>query len=478
VVLVASCPTVESKPRQPLYLDELGERQTSAVAMMGLRFPAPEYDRLASALLADERETCAILFTRSGGPENAWIVADWTLAPADSYSHRDHISAELKPSYLVEIANRARKDKLGVVLAHTHPHTAGIPHFSPVDDAGEQPLAEYFGRRAPTGVHLALVIGPEGCRARRLGTVQEIPVWEIGACARPLFYPGLPNVSAPAHDRQVRAFGVQGQAILSQITVAVVGAGGTGSVIAEQLAHLGVARFVLIDPDVVEVTNLNRLVGATPADVGEQKVAIAARHIRSINPAAETLALAADIVNEEIVSALYDADFIFLCTDSHASRAIVGQVAYQFLIPCIDMGVSITVRDKALTHVTGRVQMLAPGLPCLVCTQALDGEQIRREMLTPEQRAADPYVQGIHEPQPAVISLNSTVASLAVTMCLSALTPVPGNARFQFYDGIKGTVRPAAAACAPNCVVCSSQGAFGKGLHWRLPVRLKAARYG
>jgi hypothetical protein len=445
--------------------------------MTGLRFAAPEYDRLARAALVDERETCAIVFTRGGGAENTWIVVDWTLAPTDAYAHRDSVSAQLKPSYLVEIANRARKEKLGVALVHTHPQAIGQPCFSPVDDAGEQSLAEYFQRRVTTGAHLALVIGSEGCCARRLGTTQDVAVWEIGSCARPLFYPAL-HVSTAAHDRQVRAFGVRGQAIVSQITVAVVGAGGTGSLAAQQLAHLGVPRFILIDPDMVEATNLNRLVGATPADIGEWKVEIAARHIRSINPAAEIVTLVADIVDETTTSALYGADFVFLCTDSHASRAVVGQIAYQFFIPCIDMGVSITARDNAITHVTGRVQMLAPGLPCLACTQALDGEQIRQEMLTPEQRASDPYVQGVHEPQPAVISLNSTAAALSITMFLSALTPVPGLARLQFYDGVKGTVRPATASRVPSCFVCSPLGALGKGPQWPLPVRPHGGRRG
>jgi hypothetical protein len=73
---------------------------------------------------------------------------------------------------------------------------------------------------------------------------------------------------------------------------------------------------------------------------------------------------------------------------------VVNQAAYQFLVPVIDMGVSITVADGVVTHITGRVQMLAPGLPCLTCSNALNSEAIRREMLTPEQRAADPYIQG------------------------------------------------------------------------------------
>jgi molybdopterin-synthase adenylyltransferase len=52
---------------------------------------------------------------------------------------------------------------------------------------------------------------------------------------------------------------------MQQTRVATVGLGGTGSLITEQLAHLGVTGFLLIDPDTVDETNLNRLVEGLPA---------------------------------------------------------------------------------------------------------------------------------------------------------------------------------------------------------------------
>jgi hypothetical protein len=195
--------------------------------------------------------------------------------------------------------------------------------------------------------------------------------------------------------------------------------------------------------------------------------------VHRIDPTAKVEGLHRDVVDEDVAAKLTSLDFLFLCTDSHASRAVVNQLAYQYLVPAIDMGVSITVKEGLISHITGRTQMLSPGLPCLVCTQALDGNQIRQELLTPEQRAADPYVIGDHEPQPAVISLNSTVASLAVTMFLGAVTPAPASARLQLYDGIRGTVRPTAARQVPNCVACSPTGAMAKGSRRALPVRRK-----
>jgi molybdopterin-synthase adenylyltransferase len=447
--------------------------------MKTLRFPAPIYSQLAESLLADRsRESCAIVYTRPGINDSSWLVADARIAPDDAYERRTATSATLKSAFVVELSNAARKDRLGIVMVHTHPFADGTPEFSSVDDLGEKELALYFARRVSHAAHLSMVIGPHGCRARRLASDEEVFVWQIGQVARVISSgqdrPGLHDI----YDRQLLAFGESGQRALKSLRVGVVGAGGTGSVTAQQLAHLGVKDFLIVDPDVVQTTNLNRLVGSTPADVGQPKVLVARRTIRAINTSAQVVALQRDVVDEDAAMMFADMDFIFICTDSHASRAVVGQLAYQYLIPTIDMGVSITARDASVSHLTGRVQMLAPELPCLVCTEALDSEQIRREMLTPEQRAADSYIHGGQEAQPAVISLNSTVSSLAVTMFLAVITSVPARARFQLYDGIRGTVRPTTATRVPSCVVCSNEGALARGSTWPLPVRPTGAPRG
>ena len=447
--------------------------------MKGLRFRAPDFSRLRDEALSERaHETCVIGYAHHNANADCWVVAEAALAPDDAYERRDAAAAVLKTAFVVDVANHARANGLSVIFIHTHPRALGAPDFSTVDDAGELELKAYLDRRAPNGAHLALVIGPEGCRARHLGAGAEVDVWEVG---EHVFLHSSAEDAVPPderHDRQVRAFGAAGQRMLRRLHVGLVGCGGTGSATAPQLAHLGVANFTLIDPDLVEVTNLNRLVGAVPNDVGLPKVKVTERMIKAINPGAQVRALQADVVDADIAPQLAALDAILLCTDSHASRAVVGQLAYQHLVPTFDMGVSITARDGAVTHITGRVQMLAPGLPCLTCTGALDSEQIRREMLTPEQRAADPYIQGAREPQPAVISINSTMASLAVTMFLGAMTPAPAGARFQYYDGLRGTVRPATASQVTNCLVCSSAGALARGGSWPLPVRPVAVRHG
>jgi Ni,Fe-hydrogenase I small subunit len=90
--------------------------------------------------------------------------------------------------------------------------------------------------------------------------------------------------------------------------------------------------------------------------------------------------------------------------------------------------VGIHVKDDAIRFIAGRVQMISAGLPCLICTDKLDFEQVRREMLTEEQRKADQYIQGADVKQPAVISLNS-MSSAAVTMFLASVAGVPSSPR-------------------------------------------------
>ena len=128
------------------------------------------------------------------------------------------------------------------------------------------------------------------------------------------------------------------------------------------------------------------------------------------------------------------ADFIFACTDSHGSRAVIQQIAYQYLIPCVDMGSIITARAGQIAGIHGRVQALAPGLPCFTCCELLDSEEVRRDMMNAEERSRDQYIQGAHEPAPAVISINGTVTSMAMTMFLAMMVGVPSAARHLLYD--------------------------------------------
>jgi len=405
--------------------------------------------------------------------QSNFLVREIQPVPEQAYAIRNNTGAQLRPEFLVPLIQRARQERLSVIFVHTHPVAEGVPTFSPVDDEGEKHLADFLSRRVPEVPHAALVIGPDACAARRLGSQNPLTVVQVGRKVDVLYDPSEVSRLDERWDRQVRAFGIRGQAAIRRARVAIVGLGGTGSVVAEQLAHLGVSDFVLVDPDVVDETNLNRLVGAGPHDVGATKTAVATRLIQGINPEASTKLVSRDVTEVDVALALADLDAVFGCTDSHASRAMLNQLAYQYYVPLFDVGVGIVAEQGQVTHISGRAQMVGPGLPCLVCGGVIDADAVRRELQSAVQRAADPYITGFNEPQPAVISLNSTVASLAVTMFMAAFTLVPGEARLQYYNGITGVVRAATLRADPSCVVCSRSGALGLGNRWSLPGRVR-----
>lgn len=414
-------------------------------------------------------ETCAagLLFHAGSAGSESIVVRELREVPDEAYSERTHVSATLRPSFCTQLANAAKKANAGILLAHTHVGTQALRGFSCTDDRGEVPLASYFEARLPGQPLLASVVTAHSIHVRKLAGEQISKVVLVGSdlVGTDSDFAAL----GETYDRQVRAFGADGQARLSSLRIAIVGLGGTGSVVAQQIAYLGVRNFVLIDPDLVEISNLNRLVGANKPDVGQEKVETAARQIQRINTQAKCVAVRGDIIDDSVAGELLSADFIFCCTDSMASRAVLNQIAYQYFIPCIDMGVGIGVHEGCVEYIAGRVQMLSPGLPCLVCTGKLDYEQVRREMLTEEQRKADPYVTGAAVTQPAVISLNSTISSAAVTMFLSAVTGIPSRPRMLSYDGKLGTMRAVAMEPRTNCVTCSQ--ALGRGKSWKLPTR-------
>ena len=230
---------------------------------------------------------------------------------------------------------------------------------------------------------------------------------------------------------------------------------------------------MLIDPDTIEPSNLNRVVGSAASDVGSSKTDVAARLVRTIRPSALIQRAEASVLRNDTAKLLLDTDVFFCCTDSHGSRAVLNQLSYQYFLPGFDIGAQITVEAGRVKAFGGRVQMLSPGLSCLVCGGILDPETVRRDLMSDFERRADPYIIGGHLAQPSVISLNSTVCSLCITMFLSAAVGVPAKSRYQIYRAESGSVRAISNEPVPNCVVCSEMGAYGRGDRWQQPGRLK-----
>lgn len=155
--------------------------------------------------------------------------------------------------------------------------------------------------------------------------------------------------------------GSAGQARLRQTKVAIVGCGALGSAAGEILARAGVGQITLIDRDLVELTNLQRQVLYTEADVGQQlpKAEAMRRHLTEINSSISVTAITADLNYRNARELLAGADLLLDGTDNYLARLLLNDVALELLIPWIYGGALGT---------TGMVMPIIPGrTPCFRC---------------------------------------------------------------------------------------------------------------
>lgn len=271
------------------------------------------------------------------------------------------------------------------------------------------------------------------------------------------------------YDRQIRVFGTEGQRILQGLTVGIVGAGGIGSLIFLLLVRLGVGRLILFDPDVVELSNLNRLAGATLEDAAQHrpKVDVLARYAARINRAVAVIPLAKSILEKESRELLKGCDVVFGCTDNQSSRWVLNQWAVEHLVPYFDTGTGIKAGpNETIEHAGGQVRVAIPGMGCLNCIGGIKIDIAQQEMLPESDRNVAiqlGYITGADIKAPAVASLNGVIANLAVTEFMAFVTGFRPVRRFVGYDFLNATVLPYTFPRDPNCFTCSSVGSLALG---------------
>ena len=300
--------------------------------------------------------------------------------------------------------------------------------------------------------------------------------------------PRRPTAPDPQYDRQVRLLGDRGQHILATQKVAVIGAGGAGSLINEYLARLGAGHLVAVDFDRLDLTNLPRVVGARNTDLhlrwlphamarrlrkqGAPKVDIAARVAREANPSIQFDAIPEDVTDPAVAEHLVDCDAIFLAADSMKARLVVNALCHQYLIPTWQVGVKIQVDPTSgkINDVFSVVRQLVPGESCLWCNELVNPARLAEEAASPIQRAAQRYVDEIAAP--SVVTLNSVAASHAVNDYLFAslnLQELGQEALWTKYRPTDPQVTIEIPRREPACTECD--GRLAAGSLQRLPMR-------
>ena len=191
----------------------------------------------------------------------------------------------------------------------------------------------------------------------------------------------------------------------------------------EQLARLGIGRLVLVDPDVVEEKNLNRILNSSREDsyLCRPKVEVMARAIAAMGFGTDLDILRDDLATARCVEAVGQCDVIFGCVDGVEGRALLNCIASFYTIPYFDLGVKLEADGAGgINEAVGAIHYLRPDGDTLMDRKVYTQQQLmaegmkRTDPAAYRDQVARGYLRGVPEDRPAVISINMQIASMAV----------------------------------------------------------------
>lgn len=419
------------------------ELESSKSVHTSIRFKHQGLAELRSRLLEDlSREYFAVLLAKEHniGDLRILTVLDVRYPSPNDYNRQTCAALEVDfnsfmRGVLIEVNERVDVDT--VIDVHTHPFSKNSAWFSSIDDADESGFAAYLYER---GFKYASIVFSQ--------TTYQARYWSVNEKGLPRHSPAtvktqtaleaicspddVADVDDPGamFDRGVRALGLDSmRRITAAQAITVVGVGGLGSVIAEHLVHMGFSRIKLVDFDALEVTNMNRIVGATMEDAkaGRLKVDAVRDHLLAISPSADIESIAASVFDDAAEQAIADSDWVLIATDNHASRFHVQSLCFTYFVPFVSAGVNISVEDGCVTDMSGEVILVRMGdHVCLSCLGRVDYDEIAKEThpdpTVREGLVAKGYVRGAEIKEPAVKTLNTHLATMAVDTLVNQYT--------------------------------------------------------
>ena len=233
--------------------------------------------------------------------------------------------------HVLPLVEEMERDDLALVVVHCHP--GGYPKFSAADDEADCLLfpSVHSSFDAPGG-HGAAVMLPGGSMfGRAIDPAGKFTAFRRISVAGDdlLFFPKTSTaITVPAvAERVSQTFGSGTYALLRDLRIAVVGCSGTGSIVAELLARNCVGKLMLINDDVVERTNLNRILNsrAVDADRRTAKADVLAAAIRDFGLGTEVEPVKASLLDAEGFQRATTCDVVFGCMDTAEGRHILGQ---------------------------------------------------------------------------------------------------------------------------------------------------------
>ncbi|MGE5465448.1 MAG: HesA/MoeB/ThiF family protein [Syntrophothermus sp.] len=159
----------------------------------------------------------------------------------------------------------------------------------------------------------------------------------------------------------IPGFGEEGQRILLESQVAVLGLGGVGGPAALYLTAAGIGSLVLVDRDVVEISNLNRQILFCEKDLGLLKAEAAGNRLLSLNPKLKTKIVTKNLTERDMLTLLKGCQFVLDCFDRNSDRLAVNRVCLKLGIPAAH-GFAQDFSGEILTVLPGKSACLACAL--------------------------------------------------------------------------------------------------------------------
>lgn len=468
-----------------------------------IAFTEDQFTSLAAALGARDETAAVVATSLVGATATAVTTADADTAnvdrritllaqtitpvPEDTYVERGPMGLSISSAGWVPPFRAAVANNQVPVFVHTHPR--GMPKFSTYDDQVDLDLAisaRAFGARYYAAMVLAGTADAPEVDARLYDLGESfnahapafvvIDAVRVAGAGLRLHLPSAANdeESSEEHlsafDRQVRMLGTAGNRTLKHVRAAIIGGGGTGSAVAVQVARLGLGELVVVDDDVVTDATPTRGHGITTADVDRLKVDALSDHLDAIGLGTPVVRVDKPLNHPEAIAAIAHADVVFSCVDGHGARLILNRWAFAHIAPVIDVAVLVAPTEgedgTREVQIEQRVTWVAPGTACLLCRGRIDPALAAAENLDPETRkrlAGEGYVQAVETPQPAVVTLTTSVAALGATEFLLRLTGLgKTDATELLLRSHLGELRRNARSPRPGCF-CTIPAFIGRG---------------
>lgn len=456
-----------------------------------LRFGRPLFEKLLEHLAADRtnEQLAFALFSQSKTSDGTLlIVRDLFLPDRDDLAEQGPgCVAPTKPFqdtvYLI-----AHQRGLGILDIHTHPHQE-VPRFSGIDQRESARNGRSVAKSlAPPATHAMVVFGGSlnGHDAvifdrvlEQYRTINEIEVLGRGFEHRQTGKAEQVRELDPRYHRQTLIPGWNQQAMAQQ-RIVIVGAGGNGARLFETLVSIGAGSegwIAIVDPDVIEPSNLPRIPYAFPEHAGIPKVTVAAQHAGRKCPTTPCYPFPCGVTEPCVMDRLRTATVIFGAADNDGVRKFCNEVAVRHMTPYIDLGCDIQ-REDGRVEAGGQVRVVLPGVnACLVCCGGYDPAEAAIDLLDDQRvavRAARGYAPG-GTGTPSIATLNSMTAQFAIHGLLGLLeSNLFGKADYFWFDLLSGETTTARSNRREDCPLCGGEGVLGMGEE--LPITVPLAK--